>query len=313
MTANNTARPLKVGLFINIGERMLAGETPRWKDIEATAKLAEEIGFDSIWVPDHLLFKMEPDNPEGFWEAMSMLSAMAAVTERVELGAAVNCTSFRNPALFAKMVDTVDEISGGRFVLGLGAGYHDPEYAAFGYPTDHRYSRFVEAFTIIRGLLRDGTIDFEGKYYSARECELLPRGPRTSGPRIMIGTTGAKMLRLTAEHADEWNGWLPTRTNHPSAVPAMREMVDAACDEVGRDPATLGRSLGVLVSGTGITQTHLSRLDAPLTGSAEELAAYFRQFADEGIDGLQVWAYPYTPEGLEAFAPVLEILDKGGS
>src|SRR5690606_26859708 len=162
-----------------------------------------------------------------------------AVTERVELGAAVNCVSFRSPALLAKMADTIDEISGGRFVLGLGAGYHDPEYEAFSFPTDHRYSRFVEAFTIIRGLLRDGAIDFEGRFYSAREGELRPRGPSPNGPRIMIGTTGKKMLRLTAEHADEWNGWLPTRTNHPSAVPAMREAVDAACQEAGRDPATL--------------------------------------------------------------------------
>ena len=302
-------RPLKVGLFINLAERMMDGETPRWSDIQTMAKLAEDIGFDSIWVPDHLLFRMEEDNPEGFWECMSVLSALAAVTNRVELGAAVNCTSFRNPALYAKMADTIDEISGGRFVVGLGAGYHDPEYQAFGYPTDHRYSRFVEAFTIIRGLLRDGAIDFEGKYYSARDCELRPRGPRPSGPRILIGTLGPKMLRLTAEYADEWNGWLATRGNDPSQVAPMRELVDAACAGVGRDPATLARSVGVLASATGVAQAHVSRLTPPLTGSPDDLAATLHRFAGEGIGHVQIWAYPNSPAGIEAFAPVLETLD----
>jgi alkanesulfonate monooxygenase SsuD/methylene tetrahydromethanopterin reductase-like flavin-dependent oxidoreductase (luciferase family) len=302
-------RPLKVGVFINLAERMMDGETPRWANIREMATVAEDVGFDSIWTPDHLLFQMEADKPEGFWEAMSILAGLAAVTSKVELGAAVNCVSFRNPALYAKMADTIDEISGGRFVAGLGAGYHDAEYEAFGYPTDHRYSRFEEAFTIIRTLLREGVVDFEGKYHSARECELRPRGPRPEGPRIILGTLGPKMLRLAAEHADEWNGWLPTRGNAPENVEPMRKLVDAACAEVGRDPATLARSVGVLMSPTGRSQPHVSRLQPALTGTPEELAGYLRDFAARGMDHVQVWVYPNTAHAIEEFGKTLELLD----
>jgi alkanesulfonate monooxygenase SsuD/methylene tetrahydromethanopterin reductase-like flavin-dependent oxidoreductase (luciferase family) len=305
-------RPLKVGVFINLAERMMDGETPRWENIKEMATVAEEVGFDSVWVPDHLIFKMEEGEPEGFWEAMSMLAAIAAVTSKVELGSAVNCVSFRNPALYAKMADTIDEISGGRFVVGLGAGYHDPEYEAFGYPTDYRYSRFEEAFTIIRSLLREGKVDFEGTYHSARECELRPRGPRPDGPRIILGTLGPKMLRLAAEHADEWNGWLATRGNEPENVEEMRELVDAACAEVGRDPATLKRSVGALMSPTGRRQPHLARLQPALTGSPEELAGYLREFAERGMDHVQIWVYPNTAGAIEEFGKALEILDTSG-
>ena len=305
------ARPLKVGVFINLAERMMDGETPRWENIREMATVAEDVGFDSVWTPDHLLFKMEEGEPEGFWEAMSILAGLAAVTSRVELGSAVNCVSFRNPALYAKMADTIDEISGGRFVVGLGAGYHDPEYEAFGFPTDHRYSRFEEAFTIIHSLLREGKVDFDGRYHSARECELRPRGPRPNGPRIILGTLGPKMLKLAVEHADEWNGWLPTRGNEPESVEPMRELVDAACIAGGRDPATLARSVGVLMSPTGRSQPHVSRLQPALTGTPEELAGYLRDFASRGLDHVQVWVYPNTPGAIEEFGKTLEILDSG--
>ncbi len=302
-------RPLKVGVFINLAEGMMDGETARWSHVQEMATVAEDVGFDSVWVPDHLLFKMEASRTEGFWEAMSMLAGIAAVTKKVELGSAVNCVSFRNPALYAKMADTIDEISGGRFVVGLGAGYHDPEYEAFGLPTDYRYSRFEEAFTIIRSLLREGAVDFEGKFHSARECELRPRGPRPEGPRIILGTLGAKMLQLAVEYADEWNGWLPTRGNQPENVEPMRELVDAACAAGGRDPATLARSVGVLMSPTGRSQPHVSRLQPALTGSPEELADYLRDFANRGLDHVQIWIYPNTAQAIEAFGPVLELLD----
>ena len=156
----------------------------------------------------------------------------------------------RSPALLAKMADTVDEISDGRLILGIGAGYFEREYNAFGFPYDHRFSRFEEALEIISGLLRDGEIDYEGKFYFARECELRPRGPRPAGPPIMIGTRGEKMLRLTAKHADSWNGWLARGDNRPAAIPPLRADVDAACTEVGRDPATLERTATVFVDPT---------------------------------------------------------------
>src|SRR5687768_17318302 len=202
----SATRPLKIGYLVPETEGQMNGETARWTDILAMTKMAEAVGFDSVWVTDHLIHRSETET-RGPWECWSLLSAIAAVTERVEIGPLVLCAGFRNPALLAKMADTVEEISGGRLILGLGAGWNEPEYRAFGYPFDHRVDRFEEALTIIGGLLRDGHIDFEGQYYRARNCELRPRGPRPNGPPIMIGTTGKRMLELTARHADQWNVW----------------------------------------------------------------------------------------------------------
>ena len=169
------------------------------------------------------------------------------------------------------MADTVDEISGGRLILGLGAGDYEDEHRAFGMRWDHRVSRFAEALAIIHPLLRHGRVDFAGEYYQARDCELRPRGPRPAGPPILIGALahGPRMLDLTARYADVWNGWIADRRTHPDVVPPLREAVDAACRAVGRDPATLGRSLtvGVAFGGRGTWGGE------PLTGSAEEIAA----------------------------------------
>ena len=177
-------RPLKVGLFLPLWEESTRGRVPPWTEVLERAQAAEAVGFDSLWVPDHLILRFPDTETEGVWEGWSILAALAAVTGRVELGQLVTCTAFRNPALLAKMADTVDEISGGRLTLALGAGWHEPEFQAFGYPFERRVSRFEEAVTIIHGLLKQGQIDFEGTYYQARDCELRPRGPRPSqGPR----------------------------------------------------------------------------------------------------------------------------------
>jgi len=150
----------------------------RWPQLREMARTAEEIGLDSIWVGEHLLYRDDGLPSRGPWEAWTSLAAIAAATERIELGPLVAATSFHNPAMLAKQAATVDEISGGRLVLGLGAGWNEPEYLAYGFPFDHRVSRFEEAFTIIRTLLADGHCDFHGTYYDLRDCELLPRGPR---------------------------------------------------------------------------------------------------------------------------------------
>ena len=322
MTAVPSVRPLKVGLLLPVIEGTMAGETARWKDLVAIARRAEELGFDSLWVSDHLLFRLpgREKQPVGMWEGWSLLAALAASTSRIALGPFVSCTSFRNPALTAKMADTIDEISGGRLILGLGAGWHQPEYDAFGYPFDHRASRFEEAFTIIRSLLHEGHVDFAGTYYQARACELRPRGPRPQGPPLMIGTKGPRMLRITAPHVDAWNSdW----TSSPAAIPPLREIVDVACREVGRDPATLERTAGVLIdlpnrdltgsgraSVSGATEP-TTRPDPPATGSPEELADLLRGYAREGITHVQVSLDPSTVAGVETFSQVLELLVRG--
>lgn len=309
-----TRRPLKVGIGLPDAEGQMAGETARWTDLLAMARRAEEVGFDSVWVEDHLLFRLGDTPTEGPWECWTLLSALAASTSRVEIGPLVACTSFRNPALLAKMADTLDEISGGRLILGLGAGWHEPEYRAFGFPFDYRVSRFEEALQIIHGLLRDGQIDFEGRYYTARECELRPRGPRPEGPPIWLGSTAPRMLGLVARYADGWNTYFNRHQNRPEQVAPLREVVDAACVDAGRDPATLERTCAVLVSFEGDSSPSSSANPSgapPMSGSPEEIAATLRAFAAEGISHVQVWLEPNTLAGIESFAPVLELLDKG--
>jgi probable F420-dependent oxidoreductase len=285
------------------------GATPRWRDIVAMARLAEEVGFDSVWVADHLLIRGQ--EVKGPWEAFSILAALAAATSRVELGPLVACAGFRNPALLAKMADTLDEISGGRLILGLGAGWHAPEYQAFGYPFDQRVSRFEEALQIISGLLRDGQIDFEGRFYTARECELRPRGPRPHGPPILIGTRGARMLRLTARYADAWNGFYSTFGNQPDGLVERIAALDAACAAVGRDPATLERTASVYLQSGPFVPTHDWSV-APLSGEPQALAEALRAYAALGVSHIQLGLEPQTMAGIAACAPILEALDRVG-
>jgi probable F420-dependent oxidoreductase len=310
---SETTRPLKVGLLLSVAEGS-AGE--RWTNLRAMARHAEAAGFDSLWIADHMSVPASPGEPErGRWECWSILAALAAVTARVELGTLVTCTSFRNPALLAKMADTVEEISDGRLILGLGAGYYEPEYRAFGFPFDHRVGRFEEALQIVHGLLRRGTIDFDGQYYQARDCELTPRGPRPGGPPILIGARAdrPRSLRLAAQYADQWNISL----NSADGLAAVRDAVDEACVKLGRDPATLQRTVHALIDLPGLQTSAIPdsvrahrAARRPATGSPEELADYLRAFERAGISHVQLWLEPNTRAGIDAFLPVLELLDR---
>ncbi|MCC6629324.1 MAG: LLM class flavin-dependent oxidoreductase [Chloroflexi bacterium] len=308
---------LQIGLVLPVAEQRMGGATPRWSDIATMARMAEEIGVHSLWLPDHLLFQAD-QAVTGQWEIMSMLGALAAVTRRAALGTLVLCTGFRNPALLAKMADTLDEISDGRLILGLGAGWNEFEHRAFGFPFDARASRFEEALAIIRGLLRDGRVDFAGRFYQARECELRPRGPRPTGPPILIGTRGERMLRLTARHADLWNVWLAFGTNQPAEIPPLRDAVDAACRAVGRDPASLARTAAVMVDPLGhaagpIILARGGIAPTPIAGTPDEIAQRLLAFVGEGISHLQVHLHPNAPAGVAAFAPVLAALRAAGA
>jgi alkanesulfonate monooxygenase SsuD/methylene tetrahydromethanopterin reductase-like flavin-dependent oxidoreductase (luciferase family) len=307
-------RPLKVGVELPIAVDKGRFGTPRWGDISQMARHAEAIGFDSVWIEDHLLFRPEGHASRGVWEGWAVIAAIAAVTSRVEIGPLVSCMSFRNPAYLAKLADTIDEISGGRLILGVGAGWHEAEYRAFGFPFDHRVSRFEEGFRILHGLLRDGKVDFVGRYHEARECELQPRGPRPGGPPILIGSSGARMLALVARYADLWNAYFPSTKNSPAGVAPLRDRVDAACRDAGRDPATLGRTAAVLVNmapGRVVAPPIPAHWAvSPLTGPPERLAEELRAYAREGVGHVQLWLEPNSLESLEAFAPVLELLDR---
>ena len=276
-------------------------------DIVAMARLAVEIGFDMLWLPDHFMLKLERHGGQarGVWECWTTMAGVAAATagSGIQIGALVACTGFRNAGVIAKMTEAIDEISGGRFILGLGAGWHLPEYEMFGFPFDHRASRFEEAIRIIHPLLRDGHADVDGVYFQARNAVNRPRGPRASGPPILVGTTGPRMLRLTARYADAWNTvW----HNDAAAVVPLLAAVDEACRAVGRAPETLVRTAGGNVAMPG----YLGRRADPITGEAEAMAATLRGFRDLGLRHFVCGLDPCTPRSIEQFGRVIELLDR---
>jgi len=283
----------------------------RWPEIVAMTRLGEQLGFDSVWVGDHLLYRDEALGARGPWEAWTTLAGIAASTSRIAIGPLVACTSFHNPAMLAKLAATVDEISGGRLILGLGAGWNETEYDAFGFPFDRRVARFAEAFTIIRSLLRDGRVDFEGEFYSARDCELLPR-TRPGGPPLMVGSIGERMLALTVPYVDAWNAWFSWTGNRPEGVEPLRAKVDAACAEAGRKPGDVARTVAVLVrlpEATGRREDDPAGQVPPLEGTPEAIADGLRAYARQGINHVQLVIDPITEASLEALGPVLENLD----
>ena len=305
-----TNRPMRIGIQLPEVEREV-----RWPEYIAMAKAAEDTGFDTIWLGDHLLYRYADGSTRGPWEVWTSLAAIAQATSRIKIGPLVAATAFHTPPMLAKMAATVDEISGGRLILGLGAGWNDTEFAAFGFPFDHRVSRFEEAFTIIRTLLREGHIDFDGRYYQARDCELSPRGPRPAGPPLMIGSRGERMLAITAPHVDSWNVWFSDTGNRPEGVAPLRALVDGAAVAAGRDPAAIERTVAVLVQlpgGTGRIDGsgHASRI-SPLDGSAEDIAMTLRAYAAEGIDHVQLVLDPITLDSIRALVPVLGLVERG--
>jgi alkanesulfonate monooxygenase SsuD/methylene tetrahydromethanopterin reductase-like flavin-dependent oxidoreductase (luciferase family) len=255
-------------------------------------------------------------SPAPDFTACTSADELSHRTAILAFGATERTTGFRNPALLAKMADTVDEISNGRLILGLGAGWYEPEFRAVGFPFDHRFGRFEESLQIIHGLLRAGTIDFDGQYYKARDCELRPRGPRRAGPPLLIGARAdrPRSLRLAAQYADYWN----TTVNAPKGLAFARQAVDGACIKVGRDPAELHRTAHVLIDlpGSNSSQipvgvrTHRSAR-VPAIGTPEDLAEQLKAFAREGVSHVQLWLEPNMIAGIDDFLPVLELLDRG--
>ena len=305
MTAT-TGRPLKVGIQLPEVEREV-----RWPELLDMTRAIEDLGFDSVWVGEHLLYRWEDRPARGPWEAWTLLAAIAASTSRIELGPLVACTNFHNPALLAKQAATIDEMSGGRFVLGLGAGWNETEFRAYGYPYDHRIDRFEEAFTIIRTLLREGAIDFDGRWYQARDCELLPRGPRPAGPPLMIGSNGPRMLRATMAHADSWNSWYNDLGNRPTA---SRRSAPRSTRPAARSGATRPRSSGrsrswsACPAGPDASRAISNRAGCRRSAaSPAELAETLRAFAAEGIAHVQLVLDPITRPSIEALAPALRV------
>jgi probable F420-dependent oxidoreductase len=281
---------MKIGLMLPLAE----DETGGFADLRAMAIAAEESGLDSVWGADHLVFR-EGDETTGIHESWTVLTAIAAVTSRVEIGPLVLAMPFRNPALIAKMAAELDDVSGGRLVLGLGCGWHQPEFDAFGYPFDHRVSRFSEGLEILVPLLSGERVTVEGRYHRAVDAELRPGPIRAGGPPILIAGKQPRMLSLVARWADQWNAaWY----GHPDAADELRERranLHTALAAAGRDPATLQITVGIFVAFEGASA------DAPrraIRGSLDEVAAALTGYANLGVAHLIAHVFPRTPEAV---------------
>jgi probable F420-dependent oxidoreductase len=269
----------------------------RWPEYAAMAQAAEECGFDSIWLGDHLIY----DAPErGPWEAWTLLSALAAVTERVKLGPLVTCAGFRPPALLAKMAATVDEVSGGRVVLGIGAGWNRREFDAFGIPYDHRVSRFEEAFAIVRGLLAGERVTFHGSFHSVEDAVLLPR-PARQVP-LMIGSNGPRMLAAALPHVSSWNTWFVDYGNTAEGFAALNSRISEAAEQAGRDPAEIERSACAHVVLDPANPER--KLEVPPIDGAD-VAARVRELGEAGADEVIIVAGPITESSIRALGDAL--------
>ena len=289
---------MRVGIQLPEVERLVS-----WDEHLAMARAAEEVGFDSIWLGDHLLYR-EGGEERGPWEAWTMLAALAAVTERVELGPLVACTAFHPPGLIAKMAATVAEISGGRFVLGLGAGWNEVEFRAYGLPYDHRVSRFEEAFTIIRGLLEGERVTLDGRYFQVEDLMLLPRP--TARPRLVIGSNGPRMLAAALPHVDAWNTWFDSYGNSPGGFAELNDQITAAAGDAGRDPADIERSACVLVALDDATgERNWGEETPPVAGTPAEIAATLRELHEAGADEIIVVADPITERSIRELGDVV--------
>ena len=300
-------RSIELGIVLPLEEAWTDGSTPRWVEIREMALRAEAMGFDTVWIPDELLWRLSDGSIHGWWESVAISGAVAAVTSRVKVGTWILSALHRNPGLTAKVVETLDEISNGRFVFGLGAGHAGAQGHAFGLPEDHVIGRFEEALQIILPLLRAGRADVEGTYHAARDLEHRPVGPRRGKIPIMIGASGPRMLRLAARHADIWSWYVQERSDLTEFGPRLAAL-EAACVETGRDPSLIGRSAGIFVEPTELIGA-AEAMAIPLRGSAAEIADGLRAFRAGGFTQVEILLWPRTLAALEAMAPVLELLD----
>jgi FMNH2-dependent dimethyl sulfone monooxygenase len=290
---------MKVGVVLLAAEVDWGGTMPTWDDVRTFALAAEDAGLDSIWMFDHFFNRPDDDTVEAMYEAWTLLSALAAVTERVQVGTLVMCTTFRHPGMLAKMAATLDEVSSGRLILGIGAGWHDPEYEAFGFPTDERFARFEEAFGILRALLEGNRVTTSGRFHQLDDAVLAPP-PRRRVP-ILVAGDGPKMLRLTARSADAWNtAWFgaPDR-----ALGDALESFDRALAAEGRDPSSIERTIGVTIRDPDLP---IDEADEPaFRGSVDEMAAMFDEYARLGVDQLILEIAPKTSASLARVAEAL--------
>jgi alkanesulfonate monooxygenase SsuD/methylene tetrahydromethanopterin reductase-like flavin-dependent oxidoreductase (luciferase family) len=310
---------MKIGVVLLSWTGAVEGETPSSRDVVDFAKLCETTGFDSVWITDHYYFDYADFKAVGVefptelhgvkggaWECWALVSAIAQATQNVEIGTLVSSTSFRNPALLARTIDTVDDLSNGRLIVGLGAGDFPFEHQSFGYPFDRRIARFEEAIEIISRLLKGETVTFDGEFYNTQSAVLIPKSVRQKGPPLLIGSVYGRprMTRLALQHGDYWNCFLAFGENSIERYRESWAKLIAACEKHNRDPATIKRNVSLCVD---IANTAFPIPGAqPISGSPSEVAEKLSEFAAEGIEYCTILINPFTREGIEKFSAIAE-------
>lgn len=301
-------RPCKIGVQLPEVERFVP-----WPELIGMAQAAEAVGFDSIWLGDHLLYDLPDGSVRGPWEVFTSLAALAAVTSRVQIGSLVASLGFHEPAMLAKMAATVDAVSSGRLILGVGAGWNKREYDAFGIAYDHRVDRFEESFGLVRRLLAGETVTHSGTYYALDRCVIDPPAARPGGPLLMLGSNSPRMLSIGLPYVDQWNVWWSLFGNAPEGLAAAVADVRARTAAVGRDPDEVEATACAYVrvpGGEGRTMGDLAMAKIPpLSGSPEQLAEQLAAFAAAGAAHLQLVVDPITQDAIEFLGQVLELLD----
>ena len=285
---------MRVGIQLPEVERPVG-----WAEYLAMARAAEQVGFDSVWLGDHLLCRGDGREERGPWDAWTLLAALAATTERVQLGPLVACTAFGPAALLARRAAAVQEVSGGRLVLGLGAGWNEAEFRAFGLPFDRRASRFVASFDVVRRLLGGERVS-NGQLSDA---VVLPR-PAARVP-LMVGSVGEQVLRATLPHVDAWNAWFHWFGNTPDGFAGQNERVSALARDVGREPGDIRRTAAVFVA---LDAGRVDRPHAdvpPLCGSDGQIASTLREFGDAGVDEAILVVSPITEGSIRRLGGVV--------
>ncbi len=287
-----SSREMSFGLMIPMREGSMGGATPRFTDVVTMAQTAQAVGFEAMWFADHLSFQQD-DETIGTWEAWTLMAAIANAVPDVQIGPLVTCAGFRNPGLVAKMAEMIDEISNGRFILGMGAGWNKAEYEQFGFPFSYRASRFEESVQIVHDLLREGESTFEGRFWQTKEAINQPRGPRPGGAPLLIGSNGDRLVHSVAKFADAWNSdWQQSVDDYPPLLAKL----DAACDEIDRPRESLIRTGSVRFT----TDT-----------SDDDVQRYLHGVRDLGLKHLVIGLEPRTNDAVSWFGEQIARFDIG--
>ncbi len=298
---------LKLGVVINTVENPQSGVAPSWQEIEAAVTTAEQVGFDTVWVPDELQWEIEDwGGTRGWWEVVATVSAIAQATTTINVGTWVLSALHRNPGLTARVAETIDEISGGRFILGYGAGHAGRQGEAFGFPAEKIVGRYEEALTIVTDLLANGSSTFSGEFHTAVGQVLVPRGPRPGGIPLMLGGQGPRTMRLAVQHADIWSTYANGSSEADTFVPLI-ERLTAICETHDRDPSTLARSIGIFVRPSGTPDdAHTFTFGPPLGGTDDDILRGLERFADIGATHLELAVPGDMAPAIERLSGVVE-------